>query len=127
MIEHSEMSASRLPRPVANFEAFEYFLRLNEFFCILNVSLRCQSCFHLKWLFGPRVESVNFVASIDSCKVCETICNWQWWQCTAPTLRGTGQLTEGAGGKKASEPVPRAIVVYPAPLCPPLVDIPVAF
>ena len=50
---------------------------------------------------------------------------------SAPTARGTGQLTEGRGGKKrrlwASEPVPRAIVVYPLPLYAlplPLVDIP---
>ena len=55
-------------------------------------------------------------------QVFETIRDWQWWHYTAPTDRGPGQLSKG--GKSASEPVPRAIVVYPASLSPPLVDIP---
>ena len=74
------------------------------------------------------VKLLHLSSSIkNGCKVSETIPNWQD---TAPTGGGTGQLSQGTsagqggqGGKSPSEQNPRAIVVYPARLCSPLVDI----
>ena len=71
------------------------------------------------------VKLLHLSSSIkNGCKVSETILNWQG---TAPTGRGTGQLSQGTrgvqGGKSPSEQNPRAIVVYPVRLCSPLVDI----
>ena len=94
------MHASRLP-PEGNSEIGNLFISahaLSDF----ESDPELHSSLVAFWPKILNLRTINFVASLNGCKVCETICNWQWWQCTAPTARGTGQLTEGEKG--ASEP-----------------------